>query len=792
MKKFIAFLLALTMIVSCFAFVACNNDDKDVELTAIKIKDGTLPETINQNDVVDYAAVKVVLTFSDGTTKEVSLTDSNVTYDKIDATTVGTKTFTVKYGKLTATKNIEVVEGEKEYSIASFELPDGYAAYITAKGEQTNKETEFFTKDVIYKVGSVNGFVCSYKAKAQDLEDLDKEPTLLDNVKTTYKLYLNDSATELSEQETVKYLSKVEGNVFYFTNEAVGKTFKLAITLDKEYKSLLTEAKRTIELQFEVVDGYNVYDAKGLSVLDNLDVNSWATIKEEKLAWDEQPLSEYTDVKQVVLHNNITVSKSDLPESYFWKTTDERPLIGGHSYSSALAEGTPSGLKNLLNGSLKETYLGEAWEAERKGIQRALYVSNGIGINGNYMKLGYKDGLEQTADGKLTAPDGGIYIVCDYNSKSDTKYNESHISFMAYQEYGIDTAKGNKLVENVNFVGTTAKTDNTDGVPAGLMMFQTEITTAKEDAEKYKVTLDNIVGRDWFCNVEINTGTYVDIANCKFYNSFSQMIFGWYANTVNVTNCEMKNSGGPLFIMTVKTADEEDEDKKNTETVLNIDSVENMESWLSGAEAWFDINLGQGSNTMATQMLTMPKIADNTAGSHFSKVDTTGIKSNAIAVLIPFAGDVLTNTSKIIGKINIGDTSYGMNDETFNAIISTPGAGLAPVYKSGAKDTSATLGQNLNYGYIAAMPDASAIIGGSAKLSNPTIQQVAAAVAANPTAFELPAEATQEQIMAVANGAWENSWKTNHTDTLGLYLNIGALTNQQLAHILLVFGEQKI
>ena len=790
MKKFTAFLLALTILVGCLAFVACDDTNKPTaKLTGVAFKDGTMPSGFKQNQVIDYSKIILVLTYDNNTKKEVTLSDSGAKYDKLDVATPGKKVFSVTYGELTVSQDVEVEElVDENIAVVTFGYPNGYKYYLAQKGTQTNKETEFYKANEMYKVGSVNGYVFDATATVQDLTDIDSEPTEVSDIKTTYNLYLNGNL--IGNADIAKYLSKVENNVYYFTDKAVGNQFKLAVTLNSGYKTGIAADKRTLTIEFEVVDGYNVYDAQGLSVLDNLDVKSWADYKSKeanKRPWDEHLLSEYADVKQVVLHNNITVEKKNLPDSYFWHKGDKATLSWEPSYESALNECTPTHLKGLLEGSIKENYRGEAWEEEGYRNQKALYVSNGIGVNGNYMTLGYKNGLTVEKDGNgkdvIKADNGGIYIVCDFNSSKDTMYNEPHTSFMAYHKHGAENSQGTREVKNVTFIGNSGKTDIVNG-PAELMMFQ-----AKLDGVK----LDNIVGNKWFCNAELDLGTSVDITNCKFYDSFSQMVFGWYADTINVTNCEMKRSGGPLFILVTKTESEDRDEYKASNTALNIDSVANMNSWLTGAEAWFTINLGAESASMASQLLGLPKIVDNTAGSHFAQVSADyTVKSNVIAVLIPTPGDVFKNTSSLIGKIKVGDTEYGMDDQTFKGIIgSSAEASVAPVFKSGSKDMTATMGQNVNYGYIAGIPDGKDVISGAAKLLNPTAGVMVPAIIQNWQALGLQAQPTEEQATEIANKLWMDSWSKQHTDTFGLYINPAPLAGQSgLKHFLMVFGEQ--
>lgn len=790
MKKSVALLLAIMLVVSCLSFVACDNTP-DVKVTSISVKEGTLPTTVQQDTVIDYNKVIVVVKFSDGTTKELAVTSNGFKYQAVDTSVAGKATFKVTYADQETTVEVTVEAVEKNiYSVTEFSNTEGYKMYEVNKAEQSNKENEFYVKDAPYTVGSVNGYVCNPKVIAVDIMSGNDDEVELKNVKTTYELFEDGSTTALTGDNLTKYLAKVDNNVYYFTPAANDKQFRLKITLSEEYDTILDTPY--IEQTIKVVDGYNVYDAKGLSVLDNINNIAWAEIKDTKLDWDEQKLAEYVGVKQVILHDEITVKKTDLPAKYFWTEKDEA-VNGGISYTDALSR-LPENMQHLLVGSLKETSWGEAWE-DASGRQRGLYASNGIGLNGNYMQVSYEDGLVVDDKGNVTAPNGGIYIAWDFNdSAKKSGYAEPHYSFVAYKNVDETGANGNRIVQNVLFVGKTGKTDNTN-LPAAIMMFHSSMTESK-------ATLDNIVANSWFANVELNNRTVLDISNCKWYSSFSQMVFGFYAKEINVTNSEMKRSGGPLFILQSATSDRGEDSVANESTVLNIDSTANMESWLSGREAWFAINTKEAMS-MVNQLMMLSKIVDNTAGTSFFKMDGELAKSNVIAVLIPSQADTFDNQSALHGKIIVGTNSYGMDDATFNAIITNtanPAAAVAPVFKLGATDTTSTNGQNINYGYITQMPTAETI--GTMKLENPTllaiVPQLVQQITANPSAFAqygITAESTSEEIQTVATqlaqGTWENSMKTNHTGEFALYINPGALDktpNLNIKHFLMLFG----
>lgn len=785
MKKSVALLLAIILVVSCLSFVACDNTP-DVKVTSISVKEGTLPTTVKQDTVIDYNKVIVVVKFSDGTTKELAVTSNGFKYQAVDTSVAGKATFKVTYADQETTVEVTVEAVEKNiYSVTEFSNTEGYKMYEVNKAEQSNKENEFYVKDTPYTVGSVNGYVCNPKVIAVDIMSGNDDEVELKNVKTTYELFEDGSTTALTGDNLTKYLAKVDNNVYYFTPAANDKQFRLKITLSEEYDTILDTPY--IEQTIKVVDGYNVYDAKGLSVLDNLNNLAWTEIKDTKLDWDEQKLAEYVGVKQVILHDEITVKKTDLPEKYFWTEKDEA-VNGGISYADALSR-LPENMQHLLVGSLKETSWGEAWE-DNSGSQRGLYASNGIGLNGNYMQVSYEDGLVVDDKGNVTAPNGGIYVAWDFNdSAKNSNYAEPHFSFVAYKDVNEKDSNGTRTVQNVFFVGKTGKTDNTN-LPAAIMMFHNSMT-------ENKATLDNIVANSWFANVELNNRTVLDISNCKWYSSFSQMVFGFYAKEINVTNSEMKRSGGPLFILQSATSDRGEDSIANESTVLNIDSTANMESWLSGKEAWFEINT-KGATQRVNLLMMLSKIVDNTAETKFFNMDGGLAKSNVIAILIPSPGKVFNNQNELHGKVTVGKNSYGMDDETFKTITSNPAAALAPVFKLGATNTTSTNGKNINYGYITQMPTAETI--GTMKLENPTllaiVPQFVQQITANPSAFGLTEDATAEQIQALATQLaqtmWENSMKTNHTGEFALYINPGALNptgpDATIKHFMMLFG----
>lgn len=661
MKKVLVFLLSMVLICSCILLISCNQN-----VVSIKFKEETIPTDVKQGDTIDYSKIVIVATYENETTKEFKLTDKGVTYDAISTATTGNQILTARFSGKSAQTTIvvnarDIVGGDDEITINGFANTAGYINYLEAKKEQalTNKEIEFIQRDCPYEVGVDNGYRIipvgsGIDADGEEFDDMSA-------IKTTYALYLKGSADKLSGSELTKYLSKVEDNIYYFTTEAVGKEFKIEVTLSEEYNVLDENMSKTFTQEIKVVEGYNVYDALGLSVLDNLNVKSWANIKDQTLPGDSKKLGEYNDVKQVILHNDIELSKSDFPASYFWQKGDTAAGEGkGISYADALSR-TPVIYKDLLEGSFKECNIGEAWDDDE--TQRGLFMNNGIGLTGNYLKISYVDGVQyDKVNGKYVAPEGGLYIVYDSNmgSGNTRTYPESHCSLICFKEYTdkgeLITDERSALIRNVYCVGATSKTENTEA-PAGLMMVGGTIDT---------IAIENVIASRWFSNITM-TSNPVDLTvkDCRFYDSFSQMVFGYFINSVNIVNSHMKRAGGPLMVIFSKTQNDTHENRSTINLTVDETTLSQMENWVTGAEAWFKINIPSDSNV--GQLLALSGML-NPLGQTYYKDG----KCNLLGVVIPGTEGAFTGQDPVTANVTLNGIEYGMAEEVLNSILNLP------------------------------------------------------------------------------------------------------------------------
>ncbi len=741
-KKSAIIALAAILILACALAAGCQQK----EVTSIDFKEGTYSTEYVLGDTVDYSAIKITVTYSDNSKEELSLTDKGVTYTPIDTSKLSSSgvNFTVTYGGKSKTLVVRVMQKDvDDMTVTKFSYAEGYQSYLNNKKEQTNKQNEFADRGVNYLVGTDNAFVFIPDTIASDLTGSYAN----EKVKTTSKIFSvgeSGAEEELTGTDLTAVISKIENNMYWFTPEAEGEVFRLEISLDDKYETILSEENKTISITVEVCKGYNAYDAYGFSVLDNLNVKSWSDIKDRQLDWDTKKLSEYTDVEKVILHNNIVIKKDYLPANYFWTEGETALPGGGVSYSDAYNSINENYQKGgYLPGSLKEVVLGEAWET-RDNEQRGLYTSNGIGLSGNYLNVKVYSPEEEGKDLK----EGGIYVVYDYNAKPTDKrdYPETHYSVIRYTEHNGQNAP---TIENVKFIGNTQRTENT-AIPAGIMTMCSRIQS---------VTVKNVIARNFFTNVvyekeyvSTDSRSSLNIDKSKFYDSFSNMVFSWHSDTINVTESEMIGAGGPVIILEMEAGSEYG-------GTLNVDGNSFLESKVTGYEAWFSINKVPG--TLIESLNGLLGLTADFGLSYTEKRTVGGVEReymNVIAAAIPAPGDIFNNTYDVKGDISIGGADYSLHNDTMfrNIINANPsmGSGILPVLAGGSTNTAA----NYNYAYTADL----------ATLTNPF------------------------SAAGLTDEMWKESWRTTSTDTLGLYINPGAMSqtpNFNVKHFLLVVGK---
>ena len=170
---------------------------------------------------------------------------------------------------------------------------------------------------------------------------LDANDNIVDvdgkDVPTIARIFLVDekgNEKELTDEAERKALVTFNSakNSYDFTQEAVGKTFRLEICPADEH-SYLDKASVTKSQIVEVVDGWNIYTAKELNIMTNVPVDiTYGQFGDENRINQKEVATKFLkqygierpeNLAGIVLHCNLDVKVADLPPEYIYKYKDK-------------------------------------------------------------------------------------------------------------------------------------------------------------------------------------------------------------------------------------------------------------------------------------------------------------------------------------------------------------------------------------------------------------------------------------------------------------------------------------
>ncbi len=573
---------------------------------------------------VDYSEIFVTAIYNDANANEqIALTDDGVQFNQINTFEEGKHTLTVTYQGKETSIQVEVKKANA-IKVRNISLPQSYIDFKDAsavKDPATLGDSDFAIRGKSYVVGSVNKFKFLPEIT---YVDPNEGLVLIENPITTYVLQLKGNNGEYTTVDSQIYIESAVNNMYKFSDEAVGKEFKLIVSPDVEIYDLSRfDTTPTATIEFKVEKAYNVYDVYGLSVMDNLNVKNWAKIKDRTLIYDDKKLSEYTDVTLIVLHNDISVDADKLPSNYFWtentpgydlalqmaKAADQSSgniLTFANRLKGSLRDGTGNGdhynhTGNYFNSTalnkydsdgdgVIEDYNESSWSCVN--MQKGLFNTNQCSISGNYMTVTTKDSATRTLSSIISS---------GYVTGNTKKMTNPTPHWSLFKFYKSGTEEVNINLENVFLQGNMPKVNNS-GLPAGLMGINTVID---------ELSVDNIITSQFYthitCDELASAQSRLSFKNSKMTDAYSNMIYLWRSNVV-VENCIMKNAGGPIFILCDGERELAKADEDPALPVLKIDDKSILESYAAGTEAWYSI---YDATALFTQLKNMNAMFTN-------------------------------------------------------------------------------------------------------------------------------------------------------------------------------------
>ncbi|MBQ7308433.1 MAG: bacterial Ig-like domain-containing protein [Clostridia bacterium] len=577
--------------------------DKNFEVEVIGYQsltvEGTLPTEVLLYQDFDLSGItKFILTYTNSTTKELSIDDVEIT--GIDTETNGEKTLTIKYGTVQYTHNYTVIG----IIVAGFDAPKSLTDYNTNKTNTTG-DASFTIANRDYVVGTENAYVLN---PIIDAYDENGDPVAINEVATNITFEVSsDNEHFTAVTDTSLYLDRIgETNVdIDFNEDAVGKYFKITVNAVENEEEKFTHT-------FKVVKGYNIYTAKQLAVVDNSQ-SEWDDIKAE------MGLQNVT-TNTIILHDRIVITKDDIPAANFW-TAEEL---------------TEKGLDQSIVGSFKEE------QNSDYVMVREIAENSAFTVYGNYFDIDasqiplckWNSGDGYTSAGAITMH-ASLFNFRNSTNALNAKVYMQEISFLGNTQRTDDPLmSGGLLLFKTNNI--TMDIDNTafqkwytaymfedtinyitiDGVNYTLRDYCNEYYTFVKDSVTYYLSKENdkptnkvydssaLANQVFTENTISVTRNFNEINHTKGFECYNTHFYMWGAQ-VNIRNSVMKSAGGPVLIADHVNSSHFGSSEADIKAGINgrpsyvyiYDSQ--LESYISGLEPWFET---YGATALVTQM----------------------------------------------------------------------------------------------------------------------------------------------------------------------------------------------
>ncbi len=564
------------------------------DLKSIEIDETTVPQTVDKAATfsTDGIVVNGMYECEPAQDRAIVLQASDgLTFNTIDTSEVGFATLTAACGGFTDSVDIEV---KKDYSIWAFNAPANIAATYAANSTRNNTYTTTGSTGVKgfneierhYVVGSYNKFY--YQPTLQVSYTGSTDTANITDFPMTAKVYqLNNTTHTFTELTGSAYNAMVsfdrDEHWFQFTSQANGESFKIEVFPAATLDASDADDIQPLTFEFDVIDGFNIYNAADLSAIDNYNAEGkWTTLKAQ---WMQQGITngDITNVNTdtFILHNNITITRDDIPSSHFWTdaevatATDAAQAAGSLKDENDPNEATGSVYnRQIVSGSADGSSLGGQFKLE-----------------GNYFTISAQDlPLIHRENDNVRDPSKGItvhstlFAVVGADPLTVEQVNALVGDDKTYStfEAAADKLAAQALFTNVHFLGNTQKTDNALQ-SGGIICIKSEYVDT---------TFENCLSEKWYISgfttratIAYNRAGYLPfiVQGTNMFDAYNSMLYSWGGTLIINQSC-LIGAGGPLMIS--DHTYEKDWYGSPSDVVIDEESV--LESYVAGSEGWFD------------------------------------------------------------------------------------------------------------------------------------------------------------------------------------------------------------
>lgn len=590
-RKILASVMAITMMMSVTTVSGCLGGAR--EISSIVVTTNSVDTTYTLNEAVNFEGMVITAKFNDASTEpidfknvKVYLNNEDITNDlnKITAS-IGTKTVVIEYEGKRAELIITVssaVDGGGEGSgntetpttviVAGYEAPAAYTEHLSKKNAggtlkygDEGYEAQFMTGGDMLVAGDDNAFKFLPTLRFLNADNQPETAVTFKSV-TTVSLFEDGAYASLdsragADANIVEYFSgddvyltaDVTNNTYDFAEIAIGKQFKLSVLPGSNY---VYPSKKAVEGEVSVVDGFNVYTAKQLSLIDNdTERTDWNDIKEAESLVGVDPAA-------IVIQNDINVTANDLPAAMQY-TLDQEVVYYREADAATKANPIAASNQFLYDGT--------------DIFRRTIGEGQSFKVYGNYFNL-------SLANVPLVCSFVNEYEMDGYGADGSNSQLFKIEGTGSFSMNNLDV-KGNANISDQVYVTEDGK--NLAVYAGGLIFLKSQGCTS---------VLDNILTRTNFIAFfpDGENGNFT-IKNCKAYDSYANASYVWAKNTMSIENCDMARAGGPLIL--ANHAYPEDGDKKFP--TVTADEKCTFKNFVTGKEFWFN---SYGAGAIITQL----------------------------------------------------------------------------------------------------------------------------------------------------------------------------------------------
>ena len=672
--KIIACMFAIML--SAITLVACGKDDEKITIKSASVDN--LNEFYCVDETIDWDSIKVTVKYSNNTSKVLDKGEFDIeTKDaKSDTkwilTTDGLKNQTA--GNMTA----------KDYNVKLTIIDETYSKDLTVKicaSENQAFDIEMFNKPNCITTfenntkkdsdgNNVNGFktVDGAKYYVGDDNAFDITPSYIiyrkgTQVQSSYQIKLDVKVLLNNVEVGDEYYTYSNGKID-FTESAIGNEFEIKISPKNFTKNIDNRDIDEVSFNVSVKDGYNIYTAKDFGMLsivpENLDYKLYAREDTANIFYDTEKNSYFSGkiatywkqfltnngytnlqyVKGAFVHNNINITSEDLPSEFF--ITSKESTDG------------------YATGKLRDQlYI------------YSHYMQDDFTLEGNYFTVSTKD---LPVNGCVN--NSGNEILTKNGQPSEFGHTKL-FDFVGYsvhndaERINLESSQKTVTVQNLNTVGNTSGIISTENVTTeqlyacagAIIMFQNLACNANVNNVNISSAMigwfvDTTDGENNVVNPEKSHKQKTTLNNMNIKDCFNSGLFLYGAQG----GCEIKNTslarfGGPA-IHAVSVHMSSDNSKEERGTYLTYDDTVEIENYVGGNEAWF--NLTEGANAIATQFKTLDILFNN-----YGKTILTDGKFN-LKVLFMDESYLAAQNKNLHGKVN----NYDLTDVYLRSVNS--------------------------------------------------------------------------------------------------------------------------